>query len=75
LQEPEDGDKMKKPEQSAIAKAAKRLLPFLCLRYIVNFLDRVNVGFAALAMNQDLGFTPTIFGTGADRRPTPRTAS
>ena len=51
--------------RSAIAKAARRLLPFLCLCYIVNFLDRVNVGFAALAMNQDLGFTPSIFGAGA----------
>jgi MFS transporter, ACS family, tartrate transporter len=39
--------------QSAIAKAARRLLPFLCLCYAVNFLDRVNVGFAALALNQD----------------------
>jgi ACS family tartrate transporter-like MFS transporter len=56
---------MKKPAQTAIAKAARRLLPFLCLCYIVNFLDRVNVGFAALAMNQDLGFTPSIFGTAA----------
>ena len=31
----------------------------------MNFLDRVNVGFAALAMNQDLSFTPSIFGVGA----------
>ena len=51
--------------QSAIRKAAARLIPFLCLCYAVNFLDRVNVGFAALAMNQDLGFTPSIFGAGA----------
>jgi MFS transporter, ACS family, tartrate transporter len=51
--------------KSAIGKAARRLLPFLCLCYAVNFLDRVNVGFAALAMNQDLGFTPSIFGAGA----------
>jgi ACS family tartrate transporter-like MFS transporter len=35
--------------RSAIAKAARRLLPFLCLCYAVNFLDRVNVGFAALS--------------------------
>jgi len=35
--------------QRAIAKAARHLLPFLCLCYAVNFLDRVNVGFAALA--------------------------
>ena len=51
--------------KSAIGKAARRLLPFLCLCYAVNFLDRVTVGFAALAMNQDLGFTPSIFGADA----------
>jgi len=51
--------------RSAIAKAARRLLPFLCLCYAVNFLDRVNVGFAALAMNRDLGFSPSVFGAGA----------
>ena len=56
---------MEEPATRAIAKAARRLLPFLILCYAVNFLDRVNVGFAALAMNQDLGFTPTIFGAGA----------
>jgi len=50
---------------SAIRKASLRLLPFLGLCYAVNFLDRVNVGFAALAMNADLGFTPEIFGFGA----------
>ena len=51
--------------QSAIAKAARRLIPFLCLCYAVNFLDRVNVGYAALAMNADLGFKPAIYGAGA----------
>jgi ACS family tartrate transporter-like MFS transporter len=51
--------------QSAIAKVTRRLIPFLCLCYAVNFLDRVNVGFAALAMNDDLGFTPSMFGAGA----------
>jgi ACS family tartrate transporter-like MFS transporter len=51
--------------QSAIAKAARRLIPFLVLCYAVNFLDRVNVGYAALAMNADLDFTPSIFGIGA----------
>jgi MFS transporter, ACS family, tartrate transporter len=50
---------------SAIHKAARRLIPFLILCYAVNFLDRVNVGFAALAMNEDLGFTPEVFGFGA----------
>ena len=52
-------------KRSAIAKASSRLLPFLVLCYAVNFLDRVNVGYAALAMNADLGFTPSIFGIGA----------
>src|SRR5262245_26173930 len=52
-------------KRSAIAKASRRLLPFLVLCYAVNFLDRVNVGYAALAMNADLGFTPSIFGIGA----------
>ena len=41
------------------------LIPFLVLCYAVNFLDRVNVGFAGLAMNEDLGFTPEVFGFGA----------
>ena len=46
------------PAETAIRKASRRLIPFLVLCYAVNFLDRVNVGFAALAMNEDLGFTP-----------------
>jgi Major Facilitator Superfamily len=53
------------PAESAIGKASRRLIPFLVLCYAVNFLDRVNVGFAALAMNEDLGFTPEVFGFGA----------
>jgi len=52
-------------KESAIRKAAWRLLPFLCLCYMVNFLDRVNVGFAALSMNADLGFGPAVYGAGA----------
>jgi ACS family tartrate transporter-like MFS transporter len=51
--------------QSAVRKAGRRLVPFLCLCYLVNFLDRVNVGFAALAMNSDLGFSPSVYGAGA----------
>ncbi|HUW73641.1 MAG TPA: MFS transporter [Methyloceanibacter sp.] len=50
---------------SAIAKATYRLIPFLCLAYTINFLDRVNVGFAALHMNKDLGFSPSVYGFGA----------
>lgn len=53
------------PLASAIRKATVRLIPFLCLAYTVNFLDRVNVGFAALDMNKDLGFSPSVYGFGA----------
>src|SRR5437773_391335 len=52
-------------EQRTIAKVSARLIPFLMLCYFVAYLDRVNVGFAALTMNADLGFTAEIFGFGA----------
>jgi ACS family tartrate transporter-like MFS transporter len=42
-----------------------RVMPFVFLLYIVAFLDRVNVGYAALQMTKDLGFTAEIFGFGA----------
>jgi len=42
-----------------------RLLPFVFVLYTFNFLDRTNIGFAALQMNADLGFTPAVFGRGA----------
>lgn len=48
-----------------IAKAAWRILPILMLCYFAAFLDRVNIGFAALTMNQDLGFSAAQFGFGA----------
>src|ERR1700677_2075886 len=52
-------------ETRTIAKVSRRLMPFLMLCYFVAYLDRVNVGFAALRMNQDLGLTETVFGFGA----------
>ena len=48
-----------------IAKAARRILPILLLCYFAAFLDRVNIGFAALTMNRDLGFSAAEFGFGA----------
>jgi MFS transporter, ACS family, tartrate transporter len=48
-----------------IAKARRRLIPFLFLLYIVAYLDRINVGFAALQMNQALGFSATTYSFGA----------
>src|SRR5579872_149883 len=52
-------------ETTTLAKVTKRLVPFLILCYFVAYLDRVNVGFAALTMNQDLGLSQTAFGFGA----------
>jgi MFS transporter, ACS family, tartrate transporter len=49
----------------ALARARRRLIPFLFLLYIVAYLDRINVGFAALQMNAALGFSATTYGFGA----------
>ncbi len=46
-------------------KVLRRLIPFILLCYVVSYLDRINVGFAALTMNKDLGLTPAQFGLGA----------
>ncbi|RYC33563.1 MFS transporter [Lichenibacterium minor] len=51
--------------EAVVRKVRWRVLPFLILCFFVAFLDRVNVGFAALQMNQDLGFTPEVYGLGA----------
>ena len=47
------------------AKCAWRLLPLLIAAYVVNYLDRTNIGFAALTMNKDLAFSPSVYGLGA----------
>ena len=52
-------------EQRAVRKITLRLIPFLMLLYCVAFLDRINVGFAALTMNHELGLTPRMFSFGA----------
>jgi len=52
-------------EQQTMRKVGRRLIPFLMLCYFFCFLDRVNVGFAALQMNKDLGFSSSVFGFGA----------
>jgi ACS family tartrate transporter-like MFS transporter len=52
-------------ERSTMARVTWRLLPFLLLLYIISWLDRVNVGFAKLQMNADLGLSDTAFGLGA----------
>ena len=48
-----------------LAKVGRRLIPFCMLLFVLNYLDRVNIGFAALQMNKELGFGPTVYGFGA----------
>jgi MFS transporter, ACS family, tartrate transporter len=52
-------------EKRVIGKVTRRLIPFLILCYFVAYLDRVNVSFAKLHMNQALGFSEAAFGLGA----------
>jgi len=58
---------MKTPDvaTATLRKITLRLIPFLFILYIVAWLDRVNVGFAALQMNADLGFSSAAFGFGS----------
>jgi ACS family tartrate transporter-like MFS transporter len=52
-------------ETRVLRKITLRIVPFVMLLYFIAFIDRVNIGFAALTMNKDLGFSPTVFGFGA----------
>jgi ACS family 4-hydroxyphenylacetate permease-like MFS transporter len=47
---------------AAYRKVFRRVVWFLFVLYVCSYLDRINIGFAALAMNRDLGLTPTTFG-------------
>ena len=49
-------------ETKTIAKLRTRIFPFLCLLYLVAFLDRINISFAALTMNKELAITSQQFG-------------
>lgn len=51
--------------RAAIKKAGWRLVPFLCLLYLFAYLDRFNVGFASLTMNEDLGISMASYGFAA----------
>src|SRR5258708_29609609 len=56
--EPEVGERARR-------RIARRLLPFLFLLYVIAFVDRMNVGAAALQMPHDLGFSEGVIGMGA----------
>ena len=50
--------------QRARRRIAYRILPFVFLLYVVNYIDRVNVSFANLSMSADLGFSDRVYGLG-----------
>lgn len=52
-------------ERRTIRKLSRRIVPFVMLLYFVAYLDRVNIGFAALTMNADIGLSSAAFGLGA----------
>ena len=52
-------------ERRTMAKVYLRLLPFCFVLYFICYLDRVNIGFAALTMNKELGLSSYVFGLGA----------
>ncbi|QEI06163.1 MFS transporter [Pigmentiphaga aceris] len=52
-------------EKETMRRVTLRLIPFLMLCYFFALLDRVNVGFASLQMNQDLGLSASVFGLGS----------
>src|SRR6266403_5546648 len=52
-------------EEKVLSRVTRRLIPFMFFLYIVSYLDRINVGFAALQLNDALKFDPEVFGTGA----------
>ena len=58
-------DELSTLEADTIRKISRRIAPFIIVLYFVSFLNRVNVGFAALTMNHDIGLTQSMFGVGA----------
>jgi len=51
--------------RSAMRKATWRLIPLISIGYLIAYMDRVNISFASLQMNRDLGFSATTYGLGA----------
>ena len=52
-------------EKRVLRKITWRIVPFIMLLYLIAYIDRVNIGFAALTMKQDLGFSASVLGFGA----------
>lgn len=52
-------------EKRTLRRITWRIVPFIMLLYLIAYIDRVNIGFAALTMKEDLGFTASVLGFGA----------
>ena len=52
-------------EKRTLRKITWRIVPFIMILYLIAYIDRVNIGFAAITMKEDLGFTSSILGFGA----------
>ena len=51
-------------ERATIARVVRRLVPFMFLCYVVAYIDRVNIGFAATELQRDLGLSDAAYGLG-----------
>ena len=52
-------------EKRTLRRITWRIVPFIMILYLIAYIDRVNIGFAAITMKEDLGFTASILGFGA----------
>lgn len=52
-------------KKRTLRKITWRIVPFIMILYLIAYIDRVNIGFAAITMKEDLGFTASILGFGA----------
>jgi len=52
-------------DRDVLPQVTRRLIPFLFICYVIAYIDRVNIGFAASAMQRDLGLSDSVYGTGA----------
>jgi ACS family tartrate transporter-like MFS transporter len=62
---PDSAERKAGLEKQAIRRVSWRLMPFLTFSFLVCYIDRVNLGFAALQMNTDVGLDPKVYGLGA----------
>jgi ACS family tartrate transporter-like MFS transporter len=56
---------MQELEQRTTRKVLWRIIPFVFALYVVSYIDRANIGYAALQMNQELGLSSSAFGFAA----------